>query len=112
MKAIYIKEHATVSDLKVSDVPTPLLGSDQVLVRVEASGINPSDVASVEGKFPNAVLPGVVGRDFAGTVVNGSGLDANPACVIYTMQKHGNRFLSEVFIHSLPAAVPVTIIIY
>ena len=71
MKAIYIQQHGAVSNLKVSDVPTPKLKPGEVLVRVEAAGINPSDVAGVQGRFPHAVLPRIVGRDFAGTVVEG-----------------------------------------
>jgi NADPH:quinone reductase len=71
MKAIYIRQHGPIADLRVSEVPKPSPKSDEVLVKVEASGLNPSDVASVEGRFPNSVLPRVVGRDFAGTVVEG-----------------------------------------
>jgi NADPH:quinone reductase len=71
MKAVYIQRHGPVADLKVSDVPEPAPGADEVLVRVQAAGINPSDVVSVEGRFPNAVLPRIVGRDFAGKVVKG-----------------------------------------
>ena len=71
MKAIYIEHHGAIEDLKVSEVPVPSIGSGDVLVKVEASGINPSDVGSVLGKFPTAVLPRIVGRDFAGKVVDG-----------------------------------------
>lgn len=71
MKAIYIQQHGAVSNLKVSDVPTPKLRPGEVLVRVEAAGINPSDLAGIQGRFPHAVLPRIVGRDFAGTVVEG-----------------------------------------
>lgn len=71
MRAIYIKQHGAVDALKVSEVPKPAIGAGDVLVRVEASGINPSDVASVEGKFAGSVLPRIVGRDFAGQVVEG-----------------------------------------
>jgi NADPH2:quinone reductase len=71
MRAIYIQRHGQVADLKVSDVPAPSINAGEVLVQVEASGINPSDVASVQGRFPNSVLPRIVGRDFAGTVVEG-----------------------------------------
>jgi NADPH:quinone reductase len=71
MKALYIEKHADVSDLKVSDIPAPAIKPGEVLVKVEASGINPSDVASVLGRFPNAILPRIVGRDFAGKVVDG-----------------------------------------
>ena len=73
MRAVYIAKHEPVADLKVSDVPVPVVtsSSEQVLVKIEAAGINPSDVASAEGRFPHAVLPRIVGRDFAGTVVQG-----------------------------------------
>ncbi|HEY6307770.1 MAG TPA: zinc-binding alcohol dehydrogenase family protein [Candidatus Angelobacter sp.] len=71
MRAIYIREHRAIADLKVSDVPVPPVKPGEVLVRVEASGINPSDVASVQGRFPQAVLPRIVGRDFAGHVAEG-----------------------------------------
>ena len=56
----------------VSDIPVPAIKSREVLVKVEASGINPSDVASVEGRFPNAILPRVVGRDFAARIADGA----------------------------------------
>jgi NADPH2:quinone reductase len=71
MKAAYIREHIALDVLQVSEVPKPSIKPGEVLVRVEASGINPSDLASVQGKFPGSVLPRVVGRDFAGKVVEG-----------------------------------------
>jgi len=71
MRAIYIEQHQPVDQLTVREVPIPAAKSGDVLVEIEAAGINPSDVASVEGRFPNAVLPRIVGRDFAGKVVKG-----------------------------------------
>src|SRR5450432_620056 len=72
MKAIYIQQHGAIADLKVSDVPKPSVsGDDEMLVKVEASGINPSDIVSVEGRFAGSVLPRIVGRDLAGRVVEG-----------------------------------------
>jgi NADPH2:quinone reductase len=71
MKALYIEKHGNVPDLKVSDIPVPAIKPGEVLVKVEASGINPSDVVSVQGRFTNAILPRIVGRDFAGKVVEG-----------------------------------------
>lgn len=72
MKAIYIQQHTNaIADLKVSEVPKPSIsGNGEVLVKIEASGINPSDLGSVQGRFPAAVLPRIVGRDFAGKVVD------------------------------------------
>ncbi len=71
MKAIYIEGHGSIADLKISEIPIPAVQPGDVLVKVEASGVNPSDVASVLGRFPAAILPRVVGRDFAGEVVDG-----------------------------------------
>jgi NADPH2:quinone reductase len=71
MKALYIQQHGALSDLRVSEVPVPVIRSGEVLVKVEAAGLNPSDVGGVQGRFAYAVLPRIVGRDFAGTVVDG-----------------------------------------
>ena len=71
MKAINIQQHGAIADLKVSEVPKPSTTGDQVLVNIEASGINPSDIVSVEGRFSGSALPRIVGRDFAGKVVEG-----------------------------------------
>jgi len=71
MKALHIAAHGPPATLHPVQVPVPLPGPDQVLIEVEAAGVNPSDVVSVEGRFPQAVLPRVLGRDFAGRVVEG-----------------------------------------
>jgi len=71
MKALRITAHGSPGTLKPLEVPRPPLGADQVRVRIEAAAVNPSDVLSAEGRFPHAVLPRVLGRDFAGRVVEG-----------------------------------------
>jgi NADPH2:quinone reductase len=71
MRALHIVRHGPVDQLKVSDQPQPAPGPDQVLVQVLAAGLNPSDVASAQGRFPHAPLPRILGRDFAGRVVEG-----------------------------------------
>lgn len=71
MRAICIEQHGGVDALKMSEVARPSIGGEEVLVRVQASGVNPSDVASVGGKFPGSVLPRIAGRDFAGEIVEG-----------------------------------------
>ena len=72
MKALHITAHGPAGTLRPLDVPRPPLAKDQVRVRIEAAAVNPSDVLSAEGRFPHAVLPRVLGRDFAGRVVEGS----------------------------------------
>jgi len=74
MKALQIEGFGIPSEvLKLVEVDDTPPGPDEVRVRVEAAGINPSDVANVNGKFPVTKLPRIVGRDFAGTVVEGPG---------------------------------------
>jgi NADPH:quinone reductase-like Zn-dependent oxidoreductase len=38
MSAVYIQQHGPVANLKVSEVPVPAIGANEVLVRVEAAG--------------------------------------------------------------------------
>ncbi|MGI4787574.1 MAG: quinone oxidoreductase family protein [Janthinobacterium lividum] len=72
MQALQIDHYGSPSDLIARDVPRPILQPGEVLIEIEASAINPSDIVSVEGRFPNAPLPRIVGRDFAGRIVEGS----------------------------------------
>jgi NADPH:quinone reductase len=44
---------------------------NEVLVRVRAAGVNPSDVKNVLGRFHETTLPRTPGRDFAGVVESG-----------------------------------------
>jgi NADPH:quinone reductase len=44
---------------------------DEVVVAIEAAGINPSDVKAATGLMPYAAFPRTPGRDFAGRVIDG-----------------------------------------
>jgi NADPH2:quinone reductase len=44
---------------------------DEVVVAIEAAGVNPSDVKAATGLMPYAVFPRTPGRDFCGVVVDG-----------------------------------------
>lgn len=58
--------------LHLEEQPCPAPGGDEVLVRVRAAAINPSDVKNVEGAMRHyTTLPRTPGRDFAGVVVEG-----------------------------------------
>jgi NADPH:quinone reductase len=69
MRAMVLERTGT--DLAVREVPRPVPGSGQVLVRVAASGVNPLDVKIRIGEAAHAqvVTPAVLGIDLAGTVV-------------------------------------------
>jgi NADPH:quinone reductase-like Zn-dependent oxidoreductase len=46
-------------------------GHDEVVVAIEAAGVNPSDVKAAIGLMPYAVFPRTPGRDFSGRVIDG-----------------------------------------
>ncbi len=71
MKALHIDATGSLDVLAIRDVPEPSVASNDVRIRVEAAGVNPSDVGIALGRFPQLVLPRTLGRDFAGIVVDG-----------------------------------------
>lgn len=71
MKALQFSATGDLNALSFIDVPTPVPGADEVLVKIQAAGLNPSDVKNVLGRFPYTTLPRIPGRDFAGVVVEG-----------------------------------------
>ncbi len=71
MKALQVRSTGSLDALAVADVAEPPLRDGEVRIAIEAAGVNPSDVAMALGKFPQMTLPRVLGRDFAGRVVEG-----------------------------------------
>jgi NADPH:quinone reductase-like Zn-dependent oxidoreductase len=58
--------------LREADVPEPIVGAHDVLVRVEAAGLNPLDEKIRAGEFKQVLpykLPLIPGNDVAGTVI-------------------------------------------
>lgn len=71
MKALRFQQFG-LENLKLEDVPQPKPGAGEVLVRVMAASINPSDVKNVQGMMrAQTTLPRIPGRDFAGVVEQG-----------------------------------------
>ena len=67
MRAIQIQKTGGPEVLNVVDLPRPEPGAGQVLVRVQAAGVNFIDTYLREGRYP-AALPFVPGQEAAGTV--------------------------------------------
>ena len=69
-KAVRFDEYGGVDVLKVVEVPGPVPGAGQVLVRVKAAGINPGEAKIREGllhdRWP-ATFPSGQGSDLAGS---------------------------------------------
>jgi NADPH2:quinone reductase len=69
MKAIVATRFGEPDVLAVRDVPVPQPGENEVLVKVEAAGVNFADVLSVQGKYAGGPKPPFTpGREFAGTL--------------------------------------------
>jgi NADPH2:quinone reductase len=71
VKALRFDRTGSLDALQVADVPVPVPGDNEVLVRIRAAGMNPSDAKNVLGRFRDTTLPRIPGRDFAGVVEKG-----------------------------------------
>ena len=71
MKALRFERFGEPTVLAAGEIGTPVPKEGEVLVRVAAAAINPSDAKNVGGTFKTTILPRTPGRDFAGTVVKG-----------------------------------------
>lgn len=71
MKALQFEKTGTLDALALREVALPALAGEDVLIKVHAAGINPSDIKNVLGRFPYTTLPRIPGRDFSGTVIEG-----------------------------------------
>ncbi len=69
MKAIQINEIGSADVLILRDVPEPVPGAGEVLIRVEAAGVNFSDIMWRRGEYEvETPLPFIPGAEVAGTV--------------------------------------------
>jgi NADPH:quinone reductase-like Zn-dependent oxidoreductase len=71
MKAVRFDEYGGVDVLDVREVEDPVAGPGEVLVAVKAAGINPGEIAILEGRLDArwpATFPSGEGTDFAGVV--------------------------------------------
>jgi NADPH2:quinone reductase len=67
MKAIVITRLGGPDVLEVRDMPDPVPDAGQVVVRVEAGGLNFADLMTAQGGYPGTPKPPLVaGREFAG----------------------------------------------
>ena len=76
MRAIVISSKGGPDVLELSDEPEPTPGEDELLVAVEAVGVNYRDVYEREGRgaaYGRAPVPRIIGAEGAGTVLRGAG---------------------------------------
>jgi len=82
MKAISVRAFGGVEALVYENVPQPVPGAGEVLVRLEAAGVGTWDPDLIDGSFEDVKtpFPRVLGSDGAGTVVaagSASGCDSS-----------------------------------
>src|SRR5438270_11575338 len=70
MKVLQFNAYGPPAALTIKEIPKPEPRKGEVLIQINATAINPSDVKNVAGHFKTS-LPRVPGRDYAGVVVGG-----------------------------------------
>lgn len=85
MRAIVLRAVGGPENLSLEELPTPVPGPGEVLVKTEAIGVTFTEAAMRSGKLPLPVeLPAPFGFEAAGTVVEGSGLLGQRVVLMHT----------------------------
>ena len=108
MKAVLCRAFGPPSGLAVEEVPAPEPGPGQVLIRVEACGVNFADTLVVAGRYQTRPpLPFAPGGEVAGVVAAlGEGVSGPaPGTRVLAMTGHGG--FAEMAVAKAAAVVPV-----
>jgi NADPH:quinone reductase-like Zn-dependent oxidoreductase len=87
VKSAYIDALGDAASIQYGELPDPVAGPDQVLVRVDAVAVNNVDTFVRSGRWPTEVhFPLAMGRDLVGTVatVGSSVTDLEPGQRVWT----------------------------
>ena len=68
MKALRIEQYGDVDVLQWKDVPEPTPSPHQVLIKVDAAGVNYADIMRRQGNYPGPDLPATLGLEAAGVI--------------------------------------------
>ncbi len=71
MQALRFHEFGGFEHLAVERIQDPQPNPGEVVVRIRAASVNPSDAKNILGHMEGTTLPRTPGRDFAGVVVSG-----------------------------------------
>jgi NADPH:quinone reductase-like Zn-dependent oxidoreductase len=109
MKAV--RQHEAGGELIVETIPLPEPGPGQVLIKMAASPINPSDLAGISKQYMVSAWPFTPGMEGSGTVV-GTGKGILPALrkgkrVACTPDPGGNGTWAEYMVSSAARTVPL-----
>ncbi len=92
MKAAVIRQFGTAAVLQLEQVPCPVAGQDEVLVRVHAAGINPIDFKTRMGTGVNRGwkdirFPLILGWDISGVVVESRSPRFRPGDPVFSLAR-------------------------
>lgn len=73
MRAVVIREAGAPEVLRIEHRPLPVPNAKQVLIRVEAFGLNRSEMFTRQGHSPDVVFPRILGIEAAGVVAAAPG---------------------------------------
>src|SRR5258707_1228126 len=73
MRAMTAEGFSGYKDLKLVDIPVPVVSDGRVLVKITAAGVTPLDHTILSGGYPRAKAPLVLGGEGAGMVEEGGG---------------------------------------
>ncbi len=112
MTTVVLESYSGVAALRVEQRSVPKPGRSEVLIKIAASPINPSDLSFIEGLYnmrqPAPVIPGLEG---SGTVVaSGGGFRANyllAKAVACTASARGNGVWAEYMLCGVDSAFPL-----
>jgi NADPH2:quinone reductase len=71
MKALRFERTGSLDNLSLVEAPMPVPAGSDLLVKVGAAALNPSDAKNVLGRMHETSVPRIPGRDFAGVVTQG-----------------------------------------
>jgi NADPH:quinone reductase-like Zn-dependent oxidoreductase len=104
MKAVAVAEIGGLDRLELMELPDPEPAAGEVLVRIEAAGVNEVDTLFREGYLDAGTRPMVMGSDFSGVVERaGEGVeDLTAGDEVYGYKLLGNGTYAE--LATIPAA--------
>ena len=97
MKAILVHQFGEPEVMKLEDAPDPVAGAGQVVVKLNAIGVNPVDTYIRAGKYGAREFPFVPGQDGAGVVesVGGGVTKFKPGDRVYVFRPIGGTYAQK-----------------
>jgi NADPH2:quinone reductase len=112
MKAVWYERMGAAPDvLKFGDIPTPAAGRGEVRVRLEASGVNPSDVGRRAGTYRAMEFPRVIPNSDGAGIIDQVGdgvtrLGVGQRVWLFNGQRNGRAFGTAAFAAGATLGIP------